>query len=560
VFSANANPHSNAVPSGSEVRSPMIGVFAPAEDQPVIREFFELFKTPWEFGRAGGKTEVAICSRVEVPPTDAKLVLIFGGDTNSFDRANGLQTHPRISKRILSPEGRWLPTYGNCVTFGKSAGATLTVEDTGKSALWEISAGGQTFIRIGYDLFQEIRRLLTSGQPVAHASTPTLEMHITLLRGLITGHSIPLIEIPPVPAEHDFIACLTHDVDHSGIRNHKFDHTMFGFLYRATIGSVMDFLKRKKSLKQVCLNWQAAASLPFVHLGMARDFWHPFDRYLEIEKGLASTFFVIPKKGESGLNARGQRPAKRAASYDVAELADTLKKLEAAGNEIGVHGIEAWRDSVAGREERERVSRLTGAAEFGVRMHWLFFDERSPVWLEGAGFSYDSTVGYNETIGYRAGTTQVFKPLPAERLLELPMHIMDTALFYPSYLNLSSKQAEAMIFPFIENAVHFGGVLTVNWHDRSIVPERLWDGFYIWLLAQLKTKRAWFATAAKTVSWFRKRRSVTFEQIENGRIKIRGGGNDSLPGLRVRIFRPDKNGAKFVEVPLQDGMEIGPAV
>ena len=29
--------------------------------------------------------------------------------------------------------------------------------------------------------------------------------------------------------------------------------------------------------------------------------------------------------------------------------------------------------------------------------------------LEKAGFSYDSTVGYNETIGYRAGTAQVFK-------------------------------------------------------------------------------------------------------------------------------------------------------
>jgi hypothetical protein len=193
-------------------------------------------------------------------------------------------------------------------------------------------------------------------------------------------------------------------------------------------------------------------------------------------------------------------------------------------------------------------------------MHWLFFDERSPALLENAGFSYDSTVGYNETIGYRAGTMQAFKPLQTARLLELPMHIMDTALFYPSHLNLSSKQAEEMIFPLIENAVHFGGVLTVNWHDRSIVPERLWDGFYIRLLAQLKAKRAWFATAAKTVSWFQKRRSVTFEQTKNGRIKIHGGRNDSLPGLRVRVFRPDKNSAKFVEMPLQDGMEICPAM
>jgi peptidoglycan/xylan/chitin deacetylase (PgdA/CDA1 family) len=331
---------------------------------------------------------------------------------------------------------------------------------------------------------------------------------------------------------------------------------MFGFLYRATFGSPLDFFKGKKTLEQVGVNWMAAASLPFVHLGIIKDFWYQFDRYAEIEKGLPSTFFLIPKKGESGQDAGGQRPAKRAASYDVAELAETLKKLEATGHEIGVHGIEAWRDAVKGREELDCISRLTGATEIGVRMHWLFFDEGSPALLENAGFSYDSTVGYNETVGYRAGTAQVFKSLQTARLLELPMHIMDTALFYPSYLDLSSKEAEEMIFPLIENTVHFGGVLTVNWHDRSIAPERLWDGFYVRLIAELKAKGAWFATAAKTVSWFRKRRSATFEQTENGRIKIHGGSSDGLPGLRVRVFKPGTNGAKFAEMLLQDGMEI----
>jgi hypothetical protein len=538
---------------------PMIGVFAQDEEQPVVREFFELFKTPWESGRAGSKADVAICSRPEIPQTDASLVLIFGGETNSFDRANGIQIRPQGSKKILSHDGRRLPIYGNCAAFGKSAGATLTVEDSGESALHEIIVGGQTFIRIGYDLFQEIRRLLTSGQPVVHAQIPSLEIHIALLRSLIVGHSIPLLEIPPVPEGRDFIACLTHDVDHIGIRNHKFDHTMFGFFYRATIGSAIDFFKGKKTLKQVGTNWMAALSLPFVHLGIAKDFWYQFDRYVEIEKGFASTFFVIPKKGEPGRDASGQRPAKRAANYDIAELAEILKKLEATGHEIGVHGVEAWRDRIKGHEELERISRLTGVAEPGVRMHWLFFDEQSAALLEKAGFSYDSTIGYNETVGYRAGTSQVFKPFQTARLLELPMHIMDTALFYPSYLNLSPEPAEKMILPLIENAVRFGGVLTVNWHDRSIAPERLWDDFYIWLLTELKAKGAWFTTAAKTVSWFRKRRSATFEHTENGRIKIHGGGNDGLPGLRIRIFRPKKNGAKFVEMPLQDGMEICPA-
>ena len=30
--------------------------------------------------------------------------------------------------------------------------------------------------------------------------------------------------------------------------------------------------------------------------------------------------------------------------------------------------------------------------------------------LDEAGFEYDSTVGYNDAVGYRAGTSQVFRP------------------------------------------------------------------------------------------------------------------------------------------------------
>ena len=165
------------------------------------------------------------------------------------------------------------------------------------------------------------------------------------------------------------------------------------------------------------------------------------------------------------------------------------------------------------------------SAESGVRMHWLYFGEQSHAELEKAGFAYDSTVGYNNAVGYRAGTTQVFKPLTVTKLLELPMHVMDTALFYPSYLNLSPKQAEEKIRPLIADAVHFGGALTVNWHDRSLAPERLWDGTYRWLLAEFKTQGAWFATAAQAVAWFQKRRAATFELRRRPvQIKIKSAG------------------------------------
>ena len=48
---------------------------------------------------------------------------------------------------------------------------------------------------------------------------------------------------------------------------------------------------------------------------------------------------------------------------------------------------------------------------------------------------------------------------------------MDTALFYPSYMNFSDEQAGAAMLPLIENAARFGGVVTINWHDRSLGPK-----------------------------------------------------------------------------------------
>jgi hypothetical protein len=234
----------------------------------------------------------------------------------------------------------------------------------------------------------------------------------------------------------------------------------------------------------------------------------------------------------------------------LADIADDLKKLLSANREIAVHGVDAWRDSVKGRDECKRVQEITGAAETGVRMHWLYFDSQAPATLEKAGFSYDSTVGYNETIGYRAGTTQVFKHAEVDRLLELPLHIMDTALFYRSYMNLPNDQAGAAMLPLIENVTRFGGVLTINWHDRSLGPERLWDDAYLGLLRDLRTRTPWFATALQTVSWFRKRRTASFTRSaqDPGRVRVRTATDPTcgdLPPLTLRVYNSTSSKQKL---------------
>jgi hypothetical protein len=261
-----------------------------------------------------------------------------------------------------------------------------------------------------------------------------------------------------------------------------------------------------------------------------------------MEAGNGATFFVIPRRDYAGRTVNGSAPSARACRYSIDQLSPQLNRIISTGREVGVHGLDAWLDSDAGRKEREIVSRSAGTAELGVRMHWLFFNEDSPTLLEQAGFSYDTTVGYRETIGYRAGTMQVYRHPGVTRLLELPLHVMDTALFYPAYLGLSEKEAETLVGGLLNDVERIGGVLTINWHDRSIAPERLWDDFYLKLLGELNRRGAWLPNAAAAVGWFRKRRSATtnWSWLSGRTIRVRGRLDraGTLPALKIRVFKP----------------------
>jgi peptidoglycan/xylan/chitin deacetylase (PgdA/CDA1 family) len=519
----------------------MIGVVANPSEHAVVREFFELFKTPWEFQHTGRRYEVVLCAGdVAVPPEAAPLTVVYGGRQLPSDTAEGCEPAPQGTQaRMLLYHDARIPVYGDSVGF-RGGTDVLVDEKSRHPVLFLRQSGAETLARIGYNLFGEIHSLLTAGQPAANAGIPALELHIAVLRDLIVTHGIPLVEIPPVPEGYRFVACLTHDVDHPSVRRHRFDHTMWGFLYRAIAGSMVRVFRGRLSVRGLLRNWIAAAKLPLVQLGLARDFWSEFGRYIRIENGIPSTFFVIPFRDRPGFCGNGPAPATRAARYGAADIAAEIKELMSAACEIGVHGIDAWRDRYDGSEEFEEIRRVTGVRPIGVRMHWLYFDKNSPKILETVGAEYDSTVGYNETVGYRTGTTQVYKPLSAARLLELPLNLMDTALFYPSYLNLSPGEARQQVGRIIDNAVRHGGCVTVNWHDRSIAPERQWGDVYQDLVTELRNKGAWFASASQAVAWFRKRRSLAFEGVnwESGtlRARIAADASDVLPDMQLRIY------------------------
>lgn len=519
----------------------MIGVIANSGDHGAVREFFELFKTPWEFYRRDHYYDVLVCAdNTLVQEGLAQLTLIYGGRQLPFDAEHLQGNSKQNGPRILLGQGMRIPIYGECITFAFSGTCILVEEESGQTAAYvACGASRREVVRVGYDIFREIAALLRDGQPCANADIPALDFHISLLRNLIVDRGIPLVEIPPVPQGHRFIACLTHDVDHPFIRRHKFDHTMFGFLYRVLIGSLVATLRGRLSLRILLANWAAALKLPFVYLGLAKDFWSQLTAYTELEGEATSSFFVIPFKGRPGAKDGRQAPSLRATQYGASDIAEELRRLLSRGHEIGLHGIDAWHDTSKGREELAEIRQVTGVQEIGVRMHWLYFNKESPSVLESLGVDYDSTVGYNDVIGYRAGTVQVYQPFGMVRLLELPLHIMDTALFSYHRQRLSAPEARKQVQAIIDNAIQLGGVITINWHDRSIAPERLWQDFYVTLLCELKRQGAWLANARETVLWFRKRRLATFagEDLRSDAIVVnaRNHTGQNQPNLCIRF-------------------------
>ena len=528
----------------------MIGVIADLSDRDVVCEFFELFKTPWEFYREDRRYDVVLCVEDNRFSGNAKLVIFYSGKRIRFDGEQKIQAgRQRQEPCILSYEGNRIPIYGDSIGFSH-AGKEILIDAYSMECVGYLRLNGESATaRIGYNIFAEVRTLLTTGQPSANAQLPALELHIAVLRETIISCGISLVEIPPVPEGYQFIACLTHDVDHPSIRRHRWDRTLFGFLLRAIFGSLFDLIRGRIPVKDLCSNWAAVSKLPFIYTGLAKDFWLEFvGRYQELEEGHRSTFFVVPFGNRPGRKIESAAPGFRATGYGAEDIAGAIRNMLEAGSEVGLHGIDAWLDSSKGCEELEVIRRLTGISEIGVRMHWLYYNEKSPVTLEKAGAVYDSTVGYNETVGYRAGTTQIYKPLVAERLLELPMHAMDTALFYSTYLGLSQRAASARLRQMVNTVAQYGGCLTINWHDRSLFPERLWVSCYRELIQDLKSRGAWFATAGQAISWFRKRRSVDFEENPTysnlARPKILPSHADGLPGLRIRIYKEQTSSGK----------------
>jgi hypothetical protein len=518
----------------------VIGIICDQRQEAAAREFFELFKTPWAMFDPDGTYDAVIVSGGCPAPValDARLVVRFGARAQSDDERLGVTVGPPRSPAVMGADGADLPLFSGVAPLRGPGSARAVLAGTAAAVVLAFGDDDEQAIRCGYDLFDEVEFLLTQGQPAEHAATPTLDLHIALLRQWLIDAGIEVIELAPTPPGCDLLATLTHDIDFFGIRRHTRDRTLLGFLSRASLGTVLELIRGRGSVRRLVRNWLALVSLPLVHAGLIDDFWLPFERYAQADHPWRSTFFIVPFRGHPGVAPDGGSAPGRAVPYGAAEIAQELRALAMRGHEIAVHGIDAWRSPHRGGAELATVSQAAGSAVGGVRMHWLYFDHNSFAKLDAAGFDYDATWGYNDAVGFRAGTAQVFGPLGVTHLLELPLHLQDTSLLYPGRMHCREPEAVALSEQIIDTVRRTGGVATISWHERSLSPERLWDRVYREVLATLRARGACVLPAREVVSWFRLRRGIDLEGVDLTPASVAHLPSATGPdALRLRIHR-----------------------
>ncbi|ODA41171.1 hypothetical protein DSBG_2075 [Desulfosporosinus sp. BG] len=389
-----------------------------------------------------------------------------------------------------------------------------------------------------FNLGQEGTCLLMDGREHTEkdVSEPILDWMLEEIRQVLRQEVKNFLELPPVPWGYSYAMTLTHDIDILSLKEMPVARTFLGYFYRS---SVLNWKRWRTGKVETSEHFQAVWEMVrtwAAKVGLGQDVWQrALPKLLALEKRLgvrSSLYFmafpekpgILPehlrkdkdkqeeKENEKAISSdrtqvKESAPANRASFYDVAEYKELLNSLEEGGWEAGVHGIDAWHDTQSAQAEYDRVATLTGQDEIGIRMHWLYFKSpNSFKVLEEGGFQYDSTFGFNEVVGFRAGTLQPYHPLNCQTLWELPLHIQDGALMGEEYFNLNREDAYHKAKPILDLAKRLGGVVSLLWHNQSFTAPRFWGEVYERLIAQGKTDGAWIAIPRDVLRWFNQRR------------------------------------------------------
>ena len=177
------------------------------------------------------------------------------------------------------------------------------------------------------------------------------------------------------------------------------------------------------------------AAMP-LHRARGTDPNWRFEQIVDEERkrgATGSTFFVLAAHHDPHDGAAPE-------TYDALrpKLVETILET---GAEIGLHGsYTAADDRERLAQEKAKLEALAGTVE-GHRFHYLRGDPHRNI--ASLPFRYDTTLGFPDAVGFRAGIARPFHPWDFDReqpaeVLEVPLAAMDATLAEERYLGRNS--------------------------------------------------------------------------------------------------------------------------
>ncbi len=236
-------------------------------------------------------------------------------------------------------------------------------------------------------------------------------------------------------------------------------------------------LFKRKSLKTFFVNLKKIKN---VKKGNDKDVYDTFDFLMDISesKSIKSRFYFMPgSKSEKDV------------SYDIGNKNCILiiNRILDRGHIVGIHPTyNSYNNLVKLKSEIERLKIITSKLTEG-RQHFLRFQNPKTwqIW-EDNNLKVDSTIGFYENIGFRAGICQEYtvfniKTRKKLNLKERPLIVMDTAL--RKLTDDKNKFVENCLL-ILRTVKKYNGDFVLLWHNNNLnINEwKSWNEVYCELL------------------------------------------------------------------------------
>jgi peptidoglycan/xylan/chitin deacetylase (PgdA/CDA1 family) len=337
---------------------------------------------------------------------------------------------------------------------------------------------------------------------------PVLNQYVTAL-GLLLERALAVSQrrldrLPVWKEDRSFAVALTHDVDR--IRYFSLREAWVR-LSRVTNGEIA----RRARFETLLGAFVQAVRTANAVTSKTDPFWN-FERWLRVEQryGFRSTFFVAAMTSRGGLGDPTYRMADTLQFHGrLLTLEQMLRYFVENGWEVGLHpSVRTCDDAELLAAEKAQLERATRAPVNGLRQHRLMFHVPQ-TWRvqQRTGFAYDSTLGFNTRLGFRASVALPFCPFNPDaghafNLLELPLSMQDGVLLEEEATSLSKmlERAERQL----DEVERANGLAVLLWHPNYASDDSFpgWFAAYEAILDRLSQRRAFVGTAAEIAEWW----------------------------------------------------------